>query len=111
MAIVSNCCGAPALGETDLCSYCKEHAEFYDEDVLQIDDLIEGKEYRIKYGIKVSQMDSKSVVFPKGIIVIYKGDYGAYTLNNWIFFETKDGIKIEMDSIENRELDFLEEIR
>ena len=24
----SNCCGACRLWETDICSYCKEHAEF-----------------------------------------------------------------------------------
>lgn len=28
---ISNCCGAPPLWETDLCSDCKEHAEFDDE--------------------------------------------------------------------------------
>jgi hypothetical protein len=28
----SNCCGAPPLWETDLCSACKEHAEFYEEE-------------------------------------------------------------------------------
>ena len=32
MEIVSNCCGAPPLWETDLCSDCKEHAEFDDID-------------------------------------------------------------------------------
>ena len=25
----SNCCGAPPYYDTDLCSDCKEHAEFY----------------------------------------------------------------------------------
>jgi len=29
---LSNCCDAPAWGETDLCSECKEHAEFYDDE-------------------------------------------------------------------------------
>ena len=28
----SNCCGAPPLWETDLCSDCREHAEFYNEE-------------------------------------------------------------------------------
>jgi len=28
---VSDCCGAEPWGETDLCSECKEHAEFEDE--------------------------------------------------------------------------------
>ena len=28
MELISNCCGAPPLWETDLCSDCKEHAEF-----------------------------------------------------------------------------------
>ena len=28
----SNCCGASPLWETDLCSECKEHAEFDDYD-------------------------------------------------------------------------------
>lgn len=26
----SNCCGACRLWETDICSYCKEHADFSD---------------------------------------------------------------------------------
>jgi len=26
----SDCCGASPLWETDLCSECREHAEFYD---------------------------------------------------------------------------------
>ena len=25
---LSDCCCAPALGETDICSDCREHAEF-----------------------------------------------------------------------------------
>jgi len=29
---LSNCCDAPELGETDLCSECKEHADFYDDE-------------------------------------------------------------------------------
>mgnify|MGYP003636675571 FL=1 len=28
----SNCCGSPPWNETDLCSDCKEHAVFDDED-------------------------------------------------------------------------------
>jgi len=32
MYIVSNCCTAPAIGESDLCSACKEHADFCDFD-------------------------------------------------------------------------------
>lgn len=28
----SNCCGASRWGETDICSDCKEHAEFYNEE-------------------------------------------------------------------------------
>jgi hypothetical protein len=32
----SNCCGASPLWETDLCSACKEHAEFYDEEVNEL---------------------------------------------------------------------------
>jgi hypothetical protein len=27
----SNCCGASRWGETDVCSDCKEHAEFNEE--------------------------------------------------------------------------------
>jgi len=35
---LSNCCGAPALGETDLCSACREHAEFFtDEEWAQME--------------------------------------------------------------------------
>ena len=28
----SNCCGASPLWESDLCSDCREHAEFYDSE-------------------------------------------------------------------------------
>jgi hypothetical protein len=28
----SNCCGASRWGETDICSDCKEHADFYNEE-------------------------------------------------------------------------------
>jgi len=31
----SNCCGACRLWETDICSYCKEHAEFADYEEWQ----------------------------------------------------------------------------
>ena len=31
-ALLSNCCGAPALANTDLCSACKEHAEFFTDE-------------------------------------------------------------------------------
>lgn len=37
----SNCCGASPLWETDLCSACKEHAEFYTEEEQEVNDLIE----------------------------------------------------------------------
>ncbi len=29
---LSNCCGAPFIGETDLCSECKEHADIQVEE-------------------------------------------------------------------------------
>ena len=29
--MISNCCGARPLYETDICSDCKEHAEFENE--------------------------------------------------------------------------------
>ena len=32
MEVVSDCCGASPLWETDLCSECREHAEFIDID-------------------------------------------------------------------------------
>lgn len=36
--LLSNCCGAPAWGETDICSDCKEHCEFtYEEEELSED--------------------------------------------------------------------------
>lgn len=28
--LLSGCCGAPPVGETDLCSACREHADFSD---------------------------------------------------------------------------------
>ena len=30
--VFSNCCGAPRWMETDLCSDCKEHADFIEDD-------------------------------------------------------------------------------
>lgn len=37
----SNCCGAKPVPETDLCSKCKEHAEFdqVDAQFLNVDDF------------------------------------------------------------------------
>lgn len=35
----SNCCGAPPIGNTDLCSRCKEHAEYEDKPVLDFRSL------------------------------------------------------------------------
>lgn len=32
MQELSNCCGASRWGETDICSDCKEHADFYNEE-------------------------------------------------------------------------------
>jgi hypothetical protein len=32
MEELSNCCGASRWGETDVCSDCKEHADFYNEE-------------------------------------------------------------------------------
>ena len=32
MEELSNCCGFPRWGETDICSDCKEHADFYNEE-------------------------------------------------------------------------------
>ena len=32
MNYISNCCGARPLYETDICSDCKEHADFENED-------------------------------------------------------------------------------
>ena len=29
---LSDCCGAPPWGETDLCAECKEHADFLDDE-------------------------------------------------------------------------------
>lgn len=34
MTDLSTCCDAPPWLETDLCSSCKEHTEFYDDDVI-----------------------------------------------------------------------------
>lgn len=31
MEELSECCGASRWGETDICSDCKEHADFYNE--------------------------------------------------------------------------------
>ena len=39
--LMSNCCGASPLWESDLCSDCKEHADFspYDEDEQELIDI------------------------------------------------------------------------
>jgi len=31
--MISDCCGAPPLWESDLCSDCKEHSEFNEEEI------------------------------------------------------------------------------
>ena len=41
MSLISNCCGYPAWNETDLCGYCKEHADFYDEEEEEKEDMID----------------------------------------------------------------------
>ena len=33
----SNCCGAPPLWESDICSDCKEHADFDETDFDETD--------------------------------------------------------------------------
>lgn len=30
-SLISNCCGAPQMGESDICSKCGEHADFEEE--------------------------------------------------------------------------------
>ena len=45
--MLSNCCDAPEyLNETGLCSACKEHTEFYDEDAEVVE---EGVSLPLKY--------------------------------------------------------------
>ena len=34
---LSNCCDAQAVTDTDLCSDCKEHTGFYEEDCVYYD--------------------------------------------------------------------------
>lgn len=43
--IMSDCCYAPFIGETDLCSECLEHAGVAEEEELSLDEAlkIEGK--------------------------------------------------------------------
>lgn len=43
MNLLSDCCGAPELYETGLCSYCKEHTEF-----INYDEVENYKNYKIQ---------------------------------------------------------------
>lgn len=77
MGMVSNCCTASPWLETDICSACKEHAEFYDEDVLQTDDLAVGRKYRVIDPIVLSP--NPNALMPVGTILFYEGEIdGGY---------------------------------
>lgn len=39
MSMLSDCCGAPKWHETDICSRCKEHTDFYDEETGEPEEL------------------------------------------------------------------------
>lgn len=105
MSLISNCCSAPKWLETDLCSQCKEHADFYDENVLQIEDLTIGLEYRTTDIFGVYGNGRDAITFPIGHILIYKGEDGDVHT-----FETKDGIKVEIEGMNVTHLEVLEEV-
>ena len=92
MSMMSNCCSAPRWGETDICSKCKEHADFYEEDVLQKGDLIVGQDYKVVSGLMIAGHDGDAITtFPVGYILTFTGQ-----TDNFFYFETKDKIKIEL---------------
>lgn len=91
MNMKSNCCSASAL-IGDICSACKEHAEFYDEDILQTEDLIVDQKYKVIAPLSISGHDGDAeVIFPTGYILTYKGQEA-----DRFRFETADGITIEV---------------
>jgi hypothetical protein len=57
--MVSNCCGAEIIENTDLCSDCKEHCDVSDCDVSDFDNAmcLDGK--KITYNGKVVKHENK----------------------------------------------------
>jgi len=104
---ISNCCSARGIGETDLCSYCKEHCEFIDDSILTREDLIIDGKYEVTEELMISGHDGDATVyFPKGYILKYKGHKG-----NFHRLETRDGIVIELWEISTDMLESLEEVK
>jgi hypothetical protein len=53
--MLSNCCDASPIENTDLCSSCKEHCDFYPENCPHCDVLIEDSDldYCTKCGAEI----------------------------------------------------------
>ena len=52
---VSNCCTAIAVLETDLCSDCLEHADFYDYACSECDEFFEEPEEEYEYDERMKE--------------------------------------------------------
>jgi hypothetical protein len=109
MAMLSNCCNVIALPESDRCSKCKDHAVFYDDTLLFIDDLVTNREYRLKTVYTISDDGYDTVDFPIGLILIYKKKKMSGK-SGWLYFETRDGIKVEIWIDGEEQLTQIEEI-
>jgi hypothetical protein len=99
MGMISNCCWVSAIEETDLCSRCKEHAVFYDDQFLFIDDLVIGRIYRLKQKIIIFSKGYATITLPIGLHLIFMNKTKYKFFNNLyrLEFETEEGgIKINL---------------
>lgn len=103
MGMVSNCCTASkwGSGESDICANCKDHAEFYDEDILQVGDLIEGQKYRV----------IDSTIDKIGTILIYQGEAGDEETGPLYTFDYEDTTNKAVIVFTGTEIPQLEEVR
>ena len=104
MSIVSKCCTAPkwGSGESDICADCKEHADFYDDEVLYVEDLIVGQKYKVIDPVVVGE----TTLIPIGTILIYEKEMDGYVFRQ----DIPESMPIVFDSCLT-EITFLEEIR
>jgi hypothetical protein len=92
---LSKCCNALSIGETDLCSECKEHADFYDYDKYKKDVK------RIRRYMKRDTLKMLSVSYKKG-----SGQYKVVKkmLSRIKFFEL-EGLWCMVNTLCDKELD------
>jgi len=106
---ISNCCSASLIGETDLCSQCKEHCEGINDNMFTSDDLIPNGMYRVKDKLIISGHDGDAVVtFPDGYVIIF--EKYQFESNFW-WFRTEDGIQMELWDVPSSMMESLEFIK